>query len=150
LKDEQNKEVVEKALECLRDIADEMGPGAFTEVRLKIVFDALYELLTKKAFCQTGETEEMEDEKDSDSDGEESEDMDHDEIILGNSTDLIIAMSSCLGASFQPFLKMLAPVLYPYLGDEHPQSDKTMVIGCLAEVFNNCPDAIPEYFENYM
>lgn len=25
-----------------------------------------------------------------------------------------------------------------------------MVIGCLAEVFNNVPEAIPEYFDTYM
>jgi len=29
--DEQNKEVIEKTLECVRDIADEMGPAGIVE-----------------------------------------------------------------------------------------------------------------------
>jgi hypothetical protein len=45
LNDEQNKEVVEKCLECIRDLADEMGPAAFNEARLKIVFKTVIELL---------------------------------------------------------------------------------------------------------
>lgn len=62
----------------------------------------------------------MEGEKDSDEEEEDSEDMDHDEIILGNSTDLIISMSNALGPQFAPFLKELGPVLYPYVGEDHP------------------------------
>jgi uncharacterized membrane protein len=37
-----------------------------------------------------------------------------------------------------------------YLDDEHPRSDHTMVVGCLAEIFNVCPQAIPAMFEDYI
>jgi hypothetical protein len=37
-----------------------------------------------------------------------------------------------------------------YLADEHPKSDKVMVIGCLSEVLKNCPLAINAYFQDFM
>ena len=78
------------------------------------------------------------------------EDLDHDEIILGNATDVIISVSIALGDSFLPYLNKLAPKLVKYLGDEHPKSDRIMVIGCLSEVMNNCPKAITYYFNDFM
>ena len=51
-------------------------------------------------------------------------------------------MSKALGDSFLPYLNKLAPKLVKYLGDDHPKSDRIMVIGCLSEVMNNCPKAI--------
>lgn len=125
-----------------------MGPGAFKEGHLTICFEAILDLLAKKAFCQTGDDDEMDDYKDSD-ESEDEEDLDHDEIILGNTTDCIISLAKALGAQFVPFLERLAPELYPYVGDEHPRSDQTMVIGCLAEVFNSCAAAIEPYFDTF-
>lgn len=76
--------------------------------------------------------------------------MDHDEIILGNTTDVMISLAKALGNQFIPYLQMLAPSLVNYLSDEHPRSDHTMVVGCLAEIFNVCPSAIPAMFEDYI
>lgn len=89
--------------------------------------------------------EQGEDQSDSD-----DEDLDHDEIILGNATDVIISVSKALGDSFLPYLNKVAPKLVKYLSDEHPKSDRIMVIGCLSEVMNNCPKAIQFYFNDFM
>lgn len=89
-------------------------------------------------------------ESDSDYDEEDDEDLDHDEVILGNTTDVVISLSNCLGDSFVPYLERLGPKLYQYLTPDHPRSDKIMVIGCLAEVFNNCPAAITLYFNDFI
>lgn len=37
-----------------------------------------------------------------------------------------------------------------YIGDDHPKSDKIMVIGCLSEVFNQCPSALAFYFDDFI
>ena len=39
-------------LECVRDLADEMGPASFTN-NIEMVITNLEKLLDKKAFCQT-------------------------------------------------------------------------------------------------
>jgi hypothetical protein len=76
--------------------------------------------------------------------------MDHDEIILGNSTDVIIELARALGDQFLPYLTKLGPSLVRYLDDSHSKSDIIMVIGCLAETFNACQAAIPVYFRDFM
>jgi hypothetical protein len=58
--------------------------------------------------------------KESDDEEEDEDDLDHDEIILGNTTDVIISMAKAMGSTFMPVLQELLPNLYPYVGDEHP------------------------------
>ena len=76
--------------------------------------------------------------------------MDHDEIILGNTTDVIIEMARALGDQFLPYLTSVGPSLVRYLDDTHPKSDIIMVIGCLAETFTSCTAAIPVYFKDFL
>lgn len=75
--------------------------------------------------------------------------MDHDELILGNTTDVIIEMARALGDQFLSYLTQIGPSLVRYLDDSHPKSDIIMVIGCLAETFNACRAAIPVYFRDF-
>ena len=155
LDDESNKEVIEKLLECIRDLCDEMGPASI-ENHIEMIMNSMEKLLEKKAFCQVktkdamDDDEEEKEEEDSEPDEDDEEDLDHDEIILGNTTDLIISLSKCMGDSFLPYLQRLGPKLVKYLGDDHPKRDKIMVIGCLAETFNSSPSAITTYFDDFM
>ncbi len=118
--------------------------------------------MDKRAFCQVknkdfgGEAEEEEedadefkDEPDDDEEDEDEEDLDHDEIILGNTTDVIIALSKAYGDQFLTYITKIGPSLVKYLDESHPNSDRVMVIGCLAETFNNCPSAIVVYFNDF-
>lgn len=79
----------------------------------------------------------------------EEEDLDHDEIILGNATDLIISLAKAYGDSFMPYMQRLGPLLVTYLTDEHPRSDKLMIIGCMAEVMAASPILINSYFDDF-
>ena len=151
--EEQHKEVIEKVLECVRDLCDEMGPASIVD-HLEWIIVFVEQLLDKTATCQTRGADKSEgpaeDDDEQDSCDQDEEDLDHDELILGNATDLIISLSKCLGDSFVPYLARLGPKLYKYLGDDHPKSDKIMVLGCLSETFNQCPAAIQAYFNDFM
>jgi len=151
---ELSKEVVEKVLECIRDLAEEMGPHC-VEDHLEWIVSVIEDLLDKKALCQgkdidVEEPEGDERDEDEESEEEDEDDLDHDELILGNATDLVIALSKCLQNSFLPCLQRLGPKLVRYLGEEHGKSDRIMVIGCLAETFNQCPAALTVYFNDFM
>ena len=76
--------------------------------------------------------------------------MDHDELILGNATDLTVALSKAFKDSFIPYLNRLGPKLVKYLDDQYPKSDKIMVIGCLAESFNQVPSSMAVYFNDFI
>lgn len=147
-----HKEVIEKLLECIRDLAEEMGPASIAD-HLDWIISTVESLLDKTATCQgKGDMENQgpEEEDEDDSEEEDDEDLDHDELILGNATDVVISLSKCLGNSFLPYLQKIAPKLVKYLGDDHPKSDKIMVIGALSETFNQCPTAITAYFNEFM
>ena len=151
---EVSKEVVEKVLECIRDMADEMGPDAVID-HIDWIVDLIEQLLDKTALCQNPQAKEErgpdeEGDDDDDSDEDSDEDLDHDELILGNATDLTTSLATCFADSFLPYLQKLAPKLVKYLGEEHGKSDKIMVIGCLAETFNQCPSALNVYFPDFM
>jgi len=116
--------------------------------------------LEKKTFCQNGEGADVEDgefddeqnpEDDYGSENEEGDDgIDHDEVILGNTTDWIIAVARASGNSFAPWFATLAPHIVAYTGDKHPKYDKNMALGCIAEVFAACEGVIPTYFNDYL
>ena len=102
--EEDNKEVIERTLDCIREMCEVLGAGAIVN-KLEDLVKVLLQLLDKKAFCQlkggAGNANMDEDDEDGEKDDEEEEedeeDLDHDEIILGNTTDLIIDLSKCLG-----------------------------------------------------
>ena len=146
-----------KVLENIKDMMDEMGPGSICD-HLEFIVGFIELLLDKKAPCQTGVTEEdgqgpkdeaVEEEED-ESDEEEYEDLDHDELILGNASDLVITLAKCLQDSFLPYLQRLGPKIVQYCGNQHSASDKIMAIGTLGETFNQCPSAISVYFNDFI
>ena len=110
---EDDKEVVERVLENLRELGEELGPAAYTGV-IEEVMKYIVIFLTKKAYCQTlqgaeEDDEDLEDVKEGDGpddeDDEEEEEgddgIDHDEIIFGNVTDLVLELARCYGNEFE-------------------------------------------------
>jgi hypothetical protein len=88
---------------------------------------------------------------DEESEAEEEDDgIDHDEIIFGNTTDIIIALARAMGNSFAPYFQTLAPYIVAYTSDKHPKSDRNMALGCISEVFANSECVIPQYFNDYL
>lgn len=67
--DEANKEVIEKTLECLREMAEELGPASVNN-HIEYLVQIVIILLDKKAFCQV-KTKDFKGEVDEDEDGEE-------------------------------------------------------------------------------
>ena len=157
--EEDNKEVIERALSNLTELSIDFGPGVFNDSMEKVT-QYIIKFLQKKTFCQTGniDDEDGEDFKDEnpedDDDDEESEEgddgIDHDELILGNTTDLVFELARAFGNEFAPYFTMIAPHLVEYTTDKHPKSDKNMAIGCLSEVFAGAPGIIPTYFNDYL
>jgi len=50
--DEANKEVIEKTLECIREMCEELGPGSIVN-QVNNLNNMVLLLLDKQAFCQT-------------------------------------------------------------------------------------------------
>jgi hypothetical protein len=156
---EDNKEVIERVLTNITELTCEYGPGVFAN-QMDNLTKYMIMFLQKKTFCQggmadveDGEHEDIKDEEDDDEDfGEEDEDdgINHDEVILGNITDLVFETARSLGNDFAPWFALLAPHLVEYTSDKHPKNDKNMIFGALSETFASAPGIIPNYFNDYL
>ena len=157
--EETNREVIERVLENMCDLTDDFGPAVFND-RIEQIVKFIIMFLEKKTFCQSGEfqgeagneLEDVEENPEDDSEEEEEEDdgIDHDKLIFGNVTDLIISLTRAYGNEFTQALTVLIPQVVLYTSDKHPLSDKSMAIGCLAEVFAAAEGVIPTYFNDYL
>ena len=127
------------------------------------VFKYIVQLLQKKTFCQGGDgaNEDFQDEEEDgiidenpeeqdEEDEDEDDGIDHDEIILGNTTDLIIWLAKALGNEFIPMINNIAPHLVVYASEKHPKHDRNMAMGSIAEVFANAPGVIPTYMNDFL
>jgi hypothetical protein len=159
---EEDKQVVERVLENMIEMCQDLGPGAFS-LSMDKVIKYVSLLLTKKSFCQTKMREGEDDDdledvegEDGPEEGEESEEeseddgIDHDELIFGNTSDLILHMARAMGNEFAPYFNQIAPLIVVYTDDNHPKSDKNMAFGCISEVFASCESVIPQYFNDYL
>lgn len=157
---EENKEVIERVLENMRELTEDFGPAVYANQMDKIVKYIIL-FLQKKAFCQDGmaiedgeDKEEFQDENPEEDYGDEDEEgddgIDHDEVIFGNVSDLVIAIARSMGNEFAPYFTQLASHLVEYTTEKHPKSDKNMALGCLSEVFAACEGVIPTYFNDYL
>lgn len=159
---EDDKEVIERVFENLRELGEELGPAAYTGV-IEEVMKHIVIFLQKKAYCQTlamadEDDEDLEDvvegdgpDDEEDEESEEGDDgIDHDEIIFGNVTDLVLELARCYGNEFEQAWNVLAPLIVEYTSDKHPKHDKNMALGCIAEVFAAAECVIPKYFNDYL
>lgn len=124
LEQEEEKVVVESVLERLRDFLEQFGPAS-VHVQLDTLVSLIIKFLDKKAFCQTRimddeDPDDLEDVADDDDDDDEEEEededdgIDHDELILGNISDLIINLARAYGNEFAPYFEKIAPHLVVY------------------------------------
>ena len=83
----------------------DFGPAVFVMHAPKLI-EFIIAFLQKKTFCQSGEFddgegEDVNPEEDDEEDEEGDDGIDHDEIILGNVTDLILYWARALGNEFE-------------------------------------------------
>lgn len=67
-------------------------------------------------------------------------------MILGNTTDIILYLARAFGNSFAPYFEKLQPDLAVYCDENHPKSDRNMIIGCVGEVFAAAEATVANYY----
>jgi len=135
LQTDSNKSVIGQVCFSLEELTQKLGP-AVLEGHLANIMEHLDMLLKEKALCQK-----------IDSDEEEDDDEDHDEVILGSVTDLLISIIKVSGETFSNYFKDLLPALNRYTKPSRPASDKTAVMGVLAEAINCMPSYMSQHAE---
>merc|ERR1711976_116969 len=92
-------------------------------------------LLTKTAPCQQDDNVAYEDE----------EDGDHDKF-MNSVCDLVAAFARVMGTHFVQYLPQFLPAVCEYAKPSKSASDRSMAIGCLAEIAQELGEGIKDYW----
>ncbi len=97
--------------------------------------------LQEKAPCQTALKVEQE---------EDADDDDHDVVIIDAVSDLIGVLAKVMGNSFVGHFDVLLPALMKYLRPGRVHSDRSMAIGCFAEVIEEIGESAVKYVDTVL
>jgi hypothetical protein len=134
VKESDLKEEVVKVLESINGLIDHFGANLFTNNNsLPRIIELTKLLLDYKAVCQIKNDE------------DDEEDIDHDEQILGGVVDIYLILSEKIGADFHNCLSEVFNSLKKYLAVNRSEADRSMIFGCLADVFKYCKTSVKFY-----
>jgi importin-4 len=146
--DDEAKSPVSTALEAACSIIARVGVACLT-LQLypegpRIIDELMQRLLVimnEKAPCQ----------KMSNGDGQgDDEENDHDNVVMDSASELIGTLSKTIGDQMIPFFDQLQKPLMRFLKPTRPFSDRSMAIGCYAEVLLEFGPAADKYVEPLM
>jgi len=121
MKEEEEKEVAAAACEALVECCRKFGLGAIQE-EIDEVYEATLELLKEKSPCQQAYEE------------DDPENAEHDEVLIDSVTDVVGVLAQVVGDPFEPIFRQMFPHLIKFCAPHRPASDRSMAIGCIAEV----------------
>ena len=113
-------------------IAEESTSSTFGD----LVMNNILSLLKEKAKCQTVYAQE----------DDEDEDGDHDNLITDGVCDLIATLAKVLGEKFMEYFDHFSKHLLKYTKKNRIHSDRSMAIGCFAEVIREIGPAAGEHY----
>ncbi|OAE28961.1 hypothetical protein AXG93_2960s1400 [Marchantia polymorpha subsp. ruderalis] len=140
LNEDDDKDTVSQVCSSIVDVIKSVPLEAVQQYIVKLS-EATLMLLRQEAVCQqTGDT-----------DGEgDDDDLEHDDILMDAATDLLPAMASCMGGSFEPIFRQLFEPLMKFATHSRPPNDRTMAVACVAEVAKEIRQEITPYIDTVM
>jgi len=137
MKDEEEKEVAAAACEALVEACKRFGLAAIQE-NIDEVYEATMELLLEKSPCQQAYED------------DDPENAEHDEVLIDSVTDVVGVLAQVVGDTFEPIFRPMFPNLIKFCQPHRPASDRSMAIGCIAEVSEvigtRMADYLPDVF----
>jgi len=105
------------------------------------LMQGIHLLLTEKAPCQTSVNLDV---------GEDEDDEDHDNVVMDGVTDVIGELAKAMGPAFRQYFDQFNKPLLRFTKDARPHSDKSMAIGCYAEVLGELGAEAVKYTDAIM
>lgn len=124
LTDDEARGVVCRVLEAVEELSREAGAGALGSDPAPL-FTALEMLLNETAACQKSV--------------DDDEDHDHDEMLMGDVADVLTEATKVCKEALVPQLQRVLPSILKFTKPNRSARDRTLMIGCLAELFSIVP-----------
>lgn len=126
LQEDESKECVAAASESLSGIISSVGYSTLAcigEANTSALYQSILLILQEKSVCQLESKKE-----------EDDDDDDHDNIVIDGITDLIGALGKAIGPTFITTFNVFITPLLKFTKESRSFSDRSMAIGCFAEV----------------
>jgi len=144
IQDDDEQDVAAVALESIQSILELVGPSLLnSKEELDRLMLALLSVFQEKATCQQSIEEDDEDEEGAHG-GEEDEES-HDVMVAA--ADVCGACAKTLGHVFIPYFNEMLQCLVNFTSPDRPEGQRSMAIGCFAEVCQNLGPHAKMYFE---
>eukprot|EP00903_Cladosiphon_okamuranus_P009337 g8905.t1 len=141
MSEDPEPQVVAVACQGLKGVVEMVGPAAIS-TNMNDVMSVTNNLLMEKGQCFSQEFEDEEG-------GEVDEDDEDEDTADGNvayaSCDLVGAFAKVIGPSFSESFDVFLPNILKYTKGSRPASDRSMAVGCFAEVFESIGPACAKY-----
>lgn len=132
MKDEEEKEVAAAACEALVVACKRFGLATIQD-NIDDVYEATLDLLHERSPCQQA------------FDADDPENAEHDEVLIDSVTDVVGVLAQVVGGEFEPIFRQMFPNLVKFCQPHRPASDRSMAIGCIAEVTEAIGTRLEEY-----
>lgn len=134
MKAEDDKGVAAAACAALFDACKKFGPACIAS-DIDEIYEAVLELVQEKAPCQMAY------------DDDDPEKEDHDEVLIDDVTNVIGVLAQMVGPSFDPVFQQIFPALLKFCPAHRPATDRSMAIGCIAEIAEAMGNRINPYLD---
>jgi len=141
LADEDDKMVVVQICQEMCKSLKVVGPAVVANY-LEPIAKFCLDVYEKKALCQ--------DDDEDDETLDEEEQAQQDSLLMGGISDLIASLAMAVGPSFNTFFQAFYPHIKKLFKPTRPLSDRSMAIGCLAEITSGLGQAIDPYTEELL
>jgi len=132
--EEDDKEVAASACSTLYEACKKFGPGCIASCA-DAVNEAVTILVMERAPCQMAYED------------DDPEKEDHDEVLIDDVTNVIGVLAQMYGPNFEKIFDAMFPPLMKFCPAHRPATDRSMAIGCLAEVAEAIGGGICKYLE---
>ncbi|EFJ36956.1 hypothetical protein SELMODRAFT_140759 [Selaginella moellendorffii] len=139
LKSDSDKDTVAQVCTCLAEIYRHQDAKAMEPFFL-LTSEEVLKLLRQEATCQRTD----------DTDDEDDGQLDTDQALMDAVADVLPAMATCMGPSFEPIFSQHFEALMKFSKESRAANDRTMVIGCVAEIARAIGSQIIPYIPRVM
>jgi len=135
--EDDDKETVALACETLLEAMKRFGLAAI-QPKIDEFYKAMLMLVNENALCQQNY------------DQDDPEAADHDSILIDSVTDVVGMIAQVVGPQFEPIFKEIFGSIAKFFQPHRAESDRSMAVGCFAEVCEAIGERSIPYFEQLL
>lgn len=145
-------DVREVVTACIMEILDSLHAIGFPllEDNIDALATMILQIFEKKAYCQSAGDDDLDGEGDENNETAELEDSELESALIDANSDLTSTIAVTLGERFMKYFPVFLKYLKKYYKKNRPPSDRSMAIGCIAEMVRGIKESVVPYVDGFL